>query len=39
MGFQYFKEAYKEDRDKLFSRACWDRTRGDGFKLKEGRFN
>jgi len=22
----------------LFSKACYDRTRSDGFKLKEGRF-
>ncbi|KAF1435830.1 Anoctamin-3, partial [Spheniscus demersus] len=35
---QYLKGAYKKDGDKLFSRACCDRTRGNGFKLKEGRF-
>jgi len=38
VAFQYLKGAYKKDRDKLFSRACCDRTRGSGFKLKEGRF-
>jgi len=27
-----------QDGDRLFSRACNDSTRGDGFKLKEGRF-
>jgi len=32
--FQYLNEAYKKDGDKLFSRACSDRARGDGFKLK-----
>ncbi|KAK4828253.1 hypothetical protein QYF61_024860, partial [Mycteria americana] len=32
------KGAYKKDEDKLFSRACCDRTRGNGFKLKGGRF-
>ena len=37
-AFQYLKGAYKKDRDKLFSRACCNRTRGNGFKLKEGRF-
>jgi len=37
-AFQYLKAAYKEDGDKLFSRACCNRTRGNGFKLKEGRF-
>jgi len=36
--FQYLKGACEKDRDKLFSRACCNRTRGDGFKLKEGRF-
>jgi len=37
-AFWYLKEAYKKDGDKLFSRACSDRTRGNGLKLKEGRF-
>ena len=37
-AFQYLKRAYKKDGDRLFSRACCDRTRGNGFKLKEGRF-
>ncbi|KAK4817037.1 LOW QUALITY PROTEIN: hypothetical protein QYF61_026043 [Mycteria americana] len=37
-AFQYLKGAYKKDRDRLFNRACSDRTRGNGFKLKEGRF-
>jgi len=36
--FQYLKEAYKKYGDKPFSRACCDRTRGNGFKLKEDRF-
>ncbi|KAK4818123.1 LOW QUALITY PROTEIN: hypothetical protein QYF61_006210 [Mycteria americana] len=36
--FQYLKGAYKKDGDKLFSRACCGRTRGNGFKLKGGRF-
>ncbi|KFW63020.1 hypothetical protein AS28_00398, partial [Pygoscelis adeliae] len=37
-AYQYLKGAYKKDGDKLFSRACCDRTRGNGFKLKGGRF-
>jgi len=35
---QYLKGAYKKDGDKRFSRACCNRTRGNGFKLEEGRF-
>jgi len=35
---QYLKGAYKKDGDRVFSRACCDRTRGNGFSLKEGRF-
>ena len=37
-AFQYLKGAYKKDGDKPFSRACCDRRRSNGFKLKEGRF-
>ncbi|KAK4831965.1 LOW QUALITY PROTEIN: hypothetical protein QYF61_020348 [Mycteria americana] len=37
-AFQYLKGAYKKDGEGLFSRACCDRTRGNGFKLGEGRF-
>jgi len=37
-AFRYLKVTYKKDRDKLFSRACCNRTRGNGFKQKEGRF-
>ncbi|KFQ82973.1 hypothetical protein N335_05546, partial [Phaethon lepturus] len=37
-AFQYLKEAYKKGGDRHFSRAYCDRTRGNGFKLKEGRF-
>ena len=30
-AFQYIKGAYKKDGDRLLSRACCDRTRGNGF--------
>ena len=36
--FQYLKGAIRKKGDRLFSRVCCDRTRGNGFKLKEGRF-
>ncbi|KAK4824807.1 hypothetical protein QYF61_019475 [Mycteria americana] len=36
VAFQYLKGAYKKDGDRLFRRACCDRTKGNGFKLKEG---
>jgi len=29
-AFQYLKEAYKKDGDRLFNRACCNRTRGNG---------
>ena len=34
-AFQYLKGAYRKDGDRLFSRACGNRTRDTGFKLKE----
>jgi len=37
-AFQYLKGAYKHEADGLFTRSDSDRTRGNGFKLKEGRF-
>lgn len=36
--FQDLKEGSKKDGNRLFNWACCDRTRGDGFKLKEGQF-
>ncbi|GAB0190188.1 mitochondrial enolase superfamily member 1 [Grus japonensis] len=37
-AYQYLKGAYRKDGEGLFMRECSDRTRGNGFKLKEGRF-
>ncbi|KAK4821835.1 hypothetical protein QYF61_004195 [Mycteria americana] len=37
-AFQYLEGAYEKAGEGLFTRACGDRTRGNGFKLKEGRF-
>jgi len=37
-AFQYLKGAYEKVGEGLFTSACTDRTRGNGFKLKEGRL-
>jgi len=37
-AFQYLKGAYRKDGEGLFTRVYSDRTRGNGCKLKEGRF-
>jgi len=37
-ALQYLKGAYRKDEENLFSQACCDRTRSNGFKLREGRF-
>ena len=37
-AFQYLKRAYKQEGNQLFTWVDSDRTRGNGFKLKEGRF-
>jgi len=37
-AFQYLKGAYRNDGENIFSRACCNRTRSNGFKLREGRF-
>ena len=37
-AFQYLKGAHKKDGDKQFSSPCCNRTRSNGFKLKEVRF-
>ena len=37
-AFQYLKGAYKQEGSKLFERVDNSMTKGNGFKLKEGRF-
>ena len=37
-AFQYLEGSYRKEGDRLFSRVCSDRTKGNGFKLKKGRF-
>jgi len=36
-AFQYLKQAYRKDGENLSSRGCYDRTRSNGFKLREDR--
>jgi len=35
---QYLKGGYKQEGSRPFSMVCCERIRGNGFKLKEGRF-
>ncbi|GAB0188222.1 mitochondrial enolase superfamily member 1 [Grus japonensis] len=37
-AYQFLKRAYRKAGERLFMRECSDRTRGNGFKLKEGQF-
>ena len=39
VAFQYLKGAYKQEEERLFMRVDTDRTRGNGFKLRQGRFS
>ena len=38
MAFQYLKGAYKQEMEWLFTRVDSDRTRGNGFKLRQGKI-
>jgi len=38
VAFQYLKGVYKQEGEWLFEREDSDRTRGNGFKLRQGRF-
>jgi len=35
----YLRGSYSKEGDRIFSRVCGNRTRGNGFKLKEGRLD
>ena len=39
VAFQYLKGAYKQEGEQLFTRVYSDRTRGNGFKPRQGRFS
>ena len=36
--FQHLKGAYKQEGERLFTRVDSDRARGNGFKVRQGRF-
>ena len=38
VAFEYLKGAYKQEEEWLFTRVDDERTRGNGFKLRQGRF-
>jgi len=38
VAFQYLKGSCRKAEEGLFTRTCSDRTRGNGFNLKGGRF-
>jgi len=38
VAFQYLKGVYKQEGERLFTRMYSDRSRGDSFKLRQGRF-
>ena len=38
VAFQYLKGIYKQEGERLFTRLDSDRTRWNGFKLRQGRF-
>ena len=38
VAFQYLKGVYKQEGERMSTRVDSDRTRGSGFKLRQGRF-
>lgn len=35
VALQYLKRGFKKEEDRVLSRVCYDRARGNGLKLKE----